>query len=176
MSDRLVRVFLGRIVKPFGVKGEVKLLPSDDFWDSALASHELIIVYDAEAKRSEHRVSMGSYRKHGGTYVLKLDGVDDRSMAEELVGAEIFIPSDRIDVEMPDCVLPFQVTGCNVRTIDGAYVGIVTGMLFTPAHDIYEVTGETGVSLIPVIPEFIVRQDIEIGEIIIKPIPGLLST
>ncbi|MBI4720052.1 MAG: hypothetical protein HY770_02235 [Chitinivibrionia bacterium] len=48
-------------------------------------------------------------------------------------------------------------------------------MLFTPAHPIYEVTGENGVSLVPAVPEFIVGVNIEAGEIIIKPIPGLLN-
>ena len=33
-------IYLGQIVKPFGIKGELKLLPSQDFWEGVLESDD----------------------------------------------------------------------------------------------------------------------------------------
>lgn len=168
-------LFLGRLVKPFGLKGDVKLYPSDDFWDGVLESRELRLIVDSEGEPSESTPVLERYRRHGKFYILKLEGVDDRDGAEALVGAELFIAVEKIDIELPDSILPFQITGCRVVLEDGTAVGTVTGLLITPAHPIYEITGENGVSLVPAVPEFIVDVNLDEGEVVVRPIPGLLN-
>jgi 16S rRNA processing protein RimM len=166
-------ICIGEIVKPFGIKGEVKLVPSDDFWENVLDSHELILAKPGEEE--ERSISIDGVRKHGGAYLIKLEGIADRNDAQTVVGSRMLIPVDKIDVDMPEEALPCQIIGCRVVTEEGVEVGVVTGLLFSSAHDIYEVTGERGVSLIPAVPEFIREMDIEEGRIVVKPIPGLLA-
>lgn len=175
MTTEHTELFLGRLVKPFGIKGDVKLYPSSDFWDGVLHSRELRLVADVEGKLSESVPNLERFRRHGKFYVLKFKGVDDRNGAESLVGAELFIPIEKIDVALPDTILPFQITGCEVKTEDGSHIGTVTGLLFTPAHPIYEITGENGVSLVPAVPEFIIDVNLDVGEVVVRPIPGLLN-
>jgi 16S rRNA processing protein RimM len=175
MAENRADIYLGRLVKAFGIKGDIKLNPSDDFWDSVLESRELRLKVESDGEISESPVRLERSRRHGNAYVLKLEGVNDRNEAELLVGAELFIPRERIDVEPPDEIMPYQLIGCSVRTQDGARIGSVTGVLFTPAHPIYEVTGDTGVNLIPAVPEFVIEVNIDGGEIIIRTIPGLLN-
>jgi 16S rRNA processing protein RimM len=168
-------LFLGRLVKPFGIKGDVKLYPSDDFWDGVLQSRQLRLIIEAEDGVTESPLKLERFRKHGKFFVLKLTGVNDRNAAEALMGAELFISLEKIDIELPETILPFQITGCAVTTEAGERIGTVTGMMFNPAHPIYEITGENGVSLIPAVPEFVIDVDLDKGVVVVRPIPGLLS-
>jgi ribosomal 30S subunit maturation factor RimM len=57
---------------------------------------------------------------HQKQYIVKLEGITDRSGAEAQVGADLFIDMEELDVDLPDHELPFQVIGMHVRTEEGA--------------------------------------------------------
>ncbi len=175
--DTAQAIYLGRIVKAFGIRGEVKFVASDDYWDGVLASKHLYVqAFDDEGVVRRRPVSVVRARPHGGAYVLKLDGVDDRNDAEAAVGGEFFIDSDRIDVAMPTEERPFQVVGREVRLEDGARIGTIRGVLLSAAHPVYEVERPGGaVVLIPAVEAFVVARDDPDGPIVVRPIPGLID-
>jgi 16S rRNA processing protein RimM len=166
-------LFLGRFVKAQGLRGELKLYASDDFWYEVLESKELWVERPSDGDVERRPVRIESARPHQAQYVVKLEGIDDRTRAEEEVGGNLFVDLTRLDVELPDRILPFQVIGSIVRTEDGRVIGRVSNVLQSSAQEIYEVTGEAGAVLIPAVPAFIVRR--ENGEITVRPIPGLLD-
>jgi 16S rRNA processing protein RimM len=168
-------VYLGRFVKAHGIKGELKLYASGDFWFEVLESQELFVERAAGDDVERYPVRVERARAHGTQYVLKLEGIDDRNQAEQEVGADLFVDMARLDVALPARELPFQVIGMDVRTDDGRAVGTITGVLDSPGQRVYEVTGATGVVLIPAVPAFVVKRDDERGEMTIRPIPGLLD-
>jgi 16S rRNA processing protein RimM len=159
-------IYLGRLAKPFGIKGEFKFVESDDFWAGVLDSKRLVLQRPIEVER---------FRQHGAHFVVKLCGIDDRTLAEEVVGGELFVDAEHLDVDLPDYELPFQIVGSTVKTEDGRVVGEVKAVMFSAAHAVYEVEGEDGDVLIPAVPEFVVGRDREKGEITIRTIPGLID-
>jgi 16S rRNA processing protein RimM len=168
-------IYLGRFVKAHGIHGELKLYASEDFWFEVLQSRELYAQRSNGDDVERYPVRVESARPHGAQFVLKIEGIDDRSTAEGEVGAELFVDLSSLDVALPERELPFQVIGMSVRTDDGRAVGTVTGVLVSPGQRVYEVTGEAGVVLIPAVPAFVVGRDDERGEMTIRPIPGLLD-
>ena len=40
-APEMTDIYLGRIVKAFGIRGELKFHPSDDFWEEVLESTKL---------------------------------------------------------------------------------------------------------------------------------------
>lgn len=169
-------IFVGRIVKAFGIRGELKLSPSDDFWDGVLASKCLTMRTPAEEGVEERPFVVERVRPHGkGAYVVKLDGIDTRNDAETLVGGEVFVAEGDLDVDLPDRLLPFQVIGATVRDEAGEVLGEVKGIIKSPAHDIYEVGRDGRSFLVPAVPEFIVGVDVERRELTIRPLPGLIE-
>jgi 16S rRNA processing protein RimM len=169
-------IYLGRFVRPHGIRGELKLYASEDFWFEVLQSNQLYVERtQADGDVVKYPVHVESARPHGKQFVLKLEGVDDRSRAEEEVGASLFVDAAELDVDLPDHELPFQVTGMVVRTEDGRELGRVTAVLDSPGQRVYEVTGDNGVVLIPAVPAFIVGRDDARGEMTIRPIPGLID-
>jgi 16S rRNA processing protein RimM len=167
-------VFLGRFVKAFGIKGELKLYASGDFWIEALASQRLYTARDAdEARRS---VTVEYAQAHQKQYIVKLEGVEDRRGAEAEVGTYLFIDIEEPDVALPDYELPFQVMGMHVRTEDGRDIGRITDVIASPGQNVYEVTAESGGKvLIPAVDAFIVARNFDAGEMTVRPIPGLLD-
>ncbi|MEJ2719917.1 MAG: hypothetical protein P8181_02075, partial [bacterium] len=102
----MTEVFLGRLVKAFGIRGEVKLHPSDDFWPGVLASKHLFLRAATAEKSRRRPVTFARFRPHGNSYIVRIDGVDDRNRAEGMVGGELYIEEDEIDVDLPDESLP----------------------------------------------------------------------
>ncbi len=168
-------VFLGRLVKAFGIRGELKLNPTADFWEDILRSKHLVLRREADGRIEERPVALERYRPHGRCYVVDIEGVADRNAAEEIVGGELFIDGASIDVDLPEEKLPFQVIGAAVKTVEGKALGEVTAVVFSPAHDVYEVSGPNGSFMVPAVPEFVVSIDDEKKEIIIRTIPGLVE-
>ena len=170
------RIHLGRFVKAFGLRGELKLYASDDFWPEALDSRSLFIARESDPD-NERSVAIEYGKPHGGQYVLKIEGVDDRNDAEELVGEDLFLDGDDIDVPLPARERPHQAMGMTVRTDDGRDLGKVTNVLYGAEQSVYEVTSDDGkVALIPAVPAFVIRRDEAKKEIVIRVIPGLIDS
>lgn len=166
-------VFLGRFVKAFGIKGELKLYASGDFWFDALESEQLYVARESGEKRS---VVIEYAQAHQKQYIVKLEGVDERSQAEAEVGSYLFIDMQDLDVELPDHELPFQVLGMHVKTEDGRDLGRITDVIASPGQNVYEVTAESGGKvLIPAVDAFIIARNFDAGEMTVRPIPGLLD-
>jgi 16S rRNA processing protein RimM len=175
-ASRSSEVYLGRFVKAFGIKGELKFVGSDDFWYDALQSKQLELrrlVEDGGVERSS--VTIQRSRPHGVHYVVKVAGVENRTDAELQVGGELFIDGDKIDVDPPDVELPYQVVGLTVRTEDGRELGRIRSVIFSAAHPVYDIEGEAADVMVPAVPEFVVERDDDAGVITIRPIPGLLD-
>ena len=168
-------IFLGRIVKAFGIRGEVKFHPSDDFWEDVLESKNLTLHQGHGRKSSTDPLVVQASRPHGGNYVFRLEGIDDRNAAEAIVGSEVFIEEDRIDVELPAEPLPYQLMGMKVESEHGEALGEVSSIIHSAAHDVYEITGKKGSFLVPAVPEFIVSIDESKSTIIVRPMPGLIE-
>ena len=168
-------VYLGCLVKAFGIRGALKFDPAADFWDGVLASKRLVLRTKAVDGVQERSVVLSASRPHGDDYVVEVEGVTDRNAAEDLAGSELFIDADNIDVELPARKLPFQVIGAAVRSTEGKPLGEVTDVVFSPAHDVYEVRGDRGTFMVPAVPEFVVSIDADKREITIRTIPGLVD-
>ena len=175
-SETSARVFLGSIVKAFGIKGEMKFVGSDDFWPGVLDSKKLELQRFVDGRLVCRTVEIERWRAHGRNHVIKVKDINDRNGAEDEVGGELFVETGHLDVELPDEELPFQVIGKTVKTEDGRVLGPVVDVMFTAAHSVYEVQTREGNIMIPAVPEFIVADDSEEnGEITIRTIPGLLD-
>jgi 16S rRNA processing protein RimM len=167
-------IFLGRFVKAFGIRGELKLYASPDFWMEALASQRLFVAREGDEGRRSVVVEYA--QAHQKQYIVKLEGIEERNDAEQEVGADLFIDMQEPDVKLPDYELPFQVMGMHVKTEDGRDLGHITDVIASPGQNVYEVTaGNGGKVLIPAVDAFIVARNFDDGEMTVRPIPGLLD-
>ncbi len=110
-------------------------------------------------------------RTSKGHLVIHIEGIENVETARRLRGAALRIPS-RMSPPLPEGeYYEWQIIGLEVVTSDGRRLGAVEEIIHTGANDVYVV----GRYLIPAISQVIKKVDLERGEIVIEPMPGLLE-
>lgn len=161
---------IGRVIKPHGVQGEVRVelmtdVPERFKW--------LKSVYVGE--RNPRRVAVESVRFHQEFVLLKLAGYPTRTEAEALRDELLQVPEEEaIPLEEGEYFL-HQLLGLEVLTEGGQSLGRLTDVLETGANNVFVVSGGDGEHLIPDIPDVVQEVDVDGGRIIIRPLPGLLD-
>ena len=162
---------VGKIVKPHGIKGELKVVPYSG------AAEELLVfkTFFVQSKSTCERYNVLRNRAQGKFTILQVSGVTSRNAAEDLVGDEVFVLlSDMPELE-DDQFYWHEMVGINVVTDNGQKLGQVTSLLDTGANDVLVVSGTGHEYLLPVIDEIIVSVDKEEGVLVVSPFPGLLD-
>ncbi len=160
------RFEIGKIVNTFGIKGEVKILPYTENLEQFKKIKKIYI--------SNKEVKVQSVKYHKNTVILKLEGVDDMTSAENLRGSIIEI--ERSKEKLPkDTYYIADLVGLEVYTDEGNLLGKLEDIYNTGANDIYTVKTEDGKQiLLPSISEVIKEIDIENKKIIVHILKGLI--
>ncbi len=159
---------VGVIVRPHGVRGEVRVRPTTDRPEVFDKLEEVLV---GRAGQPSRRLRIEGARMHQGVILVKFKGIDNREAAEELRSAELCIRrADSVPLK-PDEFLVADVIGLEVVTTQGERVGPVLEVLATGAHDVY--VTERG--MIPAVSEFVKEIDLAGGKMVIEPQPGLLK-
>lgn len=163
---------VGRIVKPRGIKGEVKMVVYTDVPEVLL---DLDKIYLRQGGRSPWSVRLHDLRFHKGQALLLLEGIADRNEAELLRGADVLIPKKWMPPLTEDEYYVHQILGLQVVTLEGECLGTIRDVLFTGANDVYVVRGKRyGEVLIPAIADVIREVDLDAGEMRIELLEGLV--
>jgi len=144
-------VTLGRISGAFGVKGWVKVHSFTDPRDSIAEFDRWIL----RADDGEENVVVETGKPHGRTVIAKLEGVDDRDRALELIGAEIAVERDALAPCEPGQYYWTDLVGMQVVTRGGISLGTVDHLVETGANDVLVVRGERE-RLVPFIREQVI--------------------
>jgi 16S rRNA processing protein RimM len=160
-------IVVGRVVAPWGVKGEVKVEVMTDFPDRFSPGEEVHI--DGCPTIIENS------RWHKGRAILKLDTVDSVEAAEKLRGRWLEIPPSKLRSLPKDQYYQFQLMGLEVWTTQGQHLGRIADILPTGSNDVYLVQGELGELLIPAIEDVVKSVELEKGRIVVELIAGLLQ-
>jgi len=164
-------VLLGKITKPHGIRGEVRMYPYSGQPENILNYRTIFIETGQGAARESYEIRQA--RVQGNVVLLKLEGCEDRNQAEALVNREVWLDYRDLPELEEDEYYWADLHGKIVRTEDGRELGRVTGLLETGAHTVLSVTGTGQEYLIPVRDEFIVR--IDDHEMILDLPSGLLE-
>ncbi len=170
-SSDTSKVVLGKVVKAQGLSGDLKIVPfsgnpgdlfcyQNIFLDRGLASQTFTIEY---------------WRSHGKFAIVKVHEINDRDGSEAQVGAEVSVLTSQMPVLASDEFYWHEMVGLRVVTDQGQQLGIVTSLIATGANDVMVVSGNGHEYLIPVLQDIIVRQDKEVGILVISPMAGLLE-
>lgn len=113
-------------------------------------------------------------RAHRSRFLVKFEGVDDRSAAEGLRG-RLFISADHARSLDDDEYWPEQLTGCTAVLRDGRRVGEVVRVDPGPAQDILVLSTPSGERLVPLVKAIVVSVDVPERRVVLAPPEGLLD-
>jgi 16S rRNA processing protein RimM len=167
-------IIVGRIRRPHGLWGELRVEIITDY-PERLQQHTCFYLAPPNAPEAVQRYPVEGSRLHKDLMLLKLGGCDDRDKAEELRGMLVqVLIEDAVPLEEGE-YYHFQLVGVKVETETGEWLGQVTEVLDTGAHDVYVVRGPCGEVLLPAVEDVVLELDLEAGEMVVHLLPGMLG-
>lgn len=156
MEDNLVAI--GKVLKPHGVRGEIKAMILSDFPERFEETDEVWLV-SPDGKQEKHAVE--SARFHSGCVLLCLSDIYTPEEVKDLAGWLISVPDDSL-VELEEGEYwHFQLEGLTVNDENGQLIGTFKEVIETPGHDIYAVLTPQGKEvLIPAVAQYVLNVDL----------------
>ena len=136
-------IAVGRIVGAFGVRGQLKVVPTGN---SPERFRQLEQLYVGEM-HDRYEIEQCQVRRTDA--LLKLKGIATREAAIAQRYVYVYVPESEA-VELPSGeYFVHQIVGLQVHTTAGEHLGTVEEVLSTGANDVYVVPGPRGEVLIP---------------------------
>lgn len=162
-------LIFARVLKPWGVRGEVKLDILADHPEKFLQLATLYVGETLIPCQVEH------FRRHRQYLLLKLRGYDNPNQAETLRDQYLYVNPQDVPPLEPNTYYHYQLIGLQVVTLEGEVLGALDEILQTGANDVYVVHGARyGEILLPARREVIRQIDLERGVMTVQLLPGLL--
>ena len=170
----LVRV--GKVIAAQGLGGEVRIYPESDFPERFLRSGRRWLLRPGQQEPEAMKLVRGRVLEGKGLFVVQFAEVSDRSGAEALVGAEMFVlASDRPRLEEDEFhvgdLIGLQVFDQDTQTLVGTVVSVIPA-----GNDLLEVERAEGDRvLIPFVWAIVPVVDLAQSRIEITPPVGLIE-
>jgi 16S rRNA processing protein RimM len=174
-----MRVVVGRVGRPHGIRGEVVIGVRTDEPDLRFAVGATVDAWSTpDDDGGGGRLTVASARWHSGQLLVAFAGITDRTAAAELTGSWLSVDSSQLpDIGDPDEFRDHELIGLSVRTCAGDPVGVVTDVLHY-GQDLLVVRRQDepgGETLVPFVKAMVPEVDLSAGVVVIDPPPGLLD-
>jgi 16S rRNA processing protein RimM len=157
----------GRVVNVHGLKGEL-VVDSDTLL--ALGPDDVVWLGEPPVPHP-----FRGARPHKGRVLLAVDGVDDRTAAEQMRGVDVRLAMEHRSPLGVNEALVEDLVGCRLLSVDGLELGRVIGVMASGAHDLLEVETLAGPQFVPMVGEWLRELRLEEAEIVMELPDGLLA-
>lgn len=180
MADRAggpAFLVVGHLTKPHGTRGDLLVQPLTDRPEEVFEAGRRVILGDETGSMGESpieaEVLAGRSYKRG--WMITLEGVEDRTSAEDLTGRYLLVPAEERGEPAEGEFFYHQLLGLTVETVTGETVGRVREVYETEPRHMLEVKGESGLHLVPFDRRIVKAVELEAGRLVIDPPEGLLE-
>ncbi len=156
---------LGRVLKPQGLKGEIKF---DAYTDDLSRFSYLKQVFFLRKDGSYEGVRVRSARVDARYAYLKLEGYEDRDATEVLRGVTLYIDREHA-AQLPEGAYYVRdLIGLTIMTQTGEEIGQLVDIVQNGAADVYVVKTPTQKNcMFPAIPDVVLSKDISEKRIVV---------
>ena len=168
MEKRLVPI--GRVIKPHGIKGRVKVEYFGEDLDRFLLYRE-VIIRDPTGRAQTFEVVEAVLQPP--RIILTLKGIQTIEETEPLIDREILVPRETLPELAEDEVYWIDLLGMGVETEEGKRLGRVKTIFPTGAHDVFVVEGCRREICLPATAEVVKRVDRERSVVKVRWMKGL---
>ena len=156
-------LLLGEIVRPQGIRGEVKVR---HYTDDPERFYELDVVF---LKRGEKYDEAGveDARVQGDDVYLKLEGIDDRNEAEKLRGIQLWVDRDNAVELGEDEVFIADILGARAFDTKGNQLGVLKDVLPPGGVDVFVLKTPKGNLMFPALKEVLLEMNADEGKLVL---------
>lgn len=155
--DKKDHVLIGEIVGVHGIKGTNRIRSFAESL-SLYQPGNRILVREKDGRESKREIEW--VKPHTGTALIAFNGITDRSQAEALVGASLYIPKQALPDLDEDTHYWIDLIGIEVYTTTANYLGRIESIIETGSNDVYVVKDGENEILIPALASVVLDIDI----------------
>ena len=168
-------ISVGKIVRPQGKRGEVRLLlHSTEGGSSLKKGKKVCLEFEGEIVEDEVE-SVRKLSEKKRVLVVKLKGIGNRTQAFQLIGYQIKIKEEELEPLEEDTFYFHQISGCSVWDRENNSIGKVEDVISAGENEVLVVKEGEKEYLIPFVKSICVKIDLKKKKIIIDPPDGLLN-
>jgi 16S rRNA processing protein RimM len=160
-------VEVGRIADAWGIKGWFKVLPHSASPEALFSSRRWYLLPTQrghQAFSGPVLLRVREAKEHSGVVVATAQEVDDRTAAEALKGARVFVARSSFPTPQPDEYYWVDLLGLQVVNREGLALGAVKELLSTGPQTVlvieYEAEGQPAERMIPFVSAYVDTVDI----------------
>ncbi len=173
MPDATELIAIGKIERPFGVKGEMRVRSLSDAPEGFNALERVTLVAATGARRD---AAVKQVRKVTDAYLMSFEGIGTPEEAAEFRGGFVKIPRWQTAPLPEHHYYEFELLGSTVTEESGVVLGTLEEILETPAHHVLVVRGPQGEHLLPATKD-VVRSVDPVGRMVtVRWSAGLTET
>lgn len=165
-------VAVGRIRKPFGLKGEVAVEALGETVEHLQPGQELFL---RQHNGERLRLVVAGLKILTRKIVLSFEGIENVDDVEKWRGCPLEMSPAELPELEPDQFYFYQLLGLDVTDASGRPVGIVKDVMEGPAQPLLVIKSAGKEILIPFVGDFIQQVDLEDGVIHLGDVQGLLE-
>lgn len=172
MADDEEFVTVGRLGRPWGVKGEIFVTPLTDFPERFDNIEEIFV----SSKNDWEKKKVVSSKFISGRPVLLFENINSPEQASRLTNRYLAIPKNMVRQLPEGSNYIYDLIGCQV--IDektGEAIGKITEVELFPANDVYMIeTNDGKIKSLPVIERYVKKVDADSKKVFVDP-SGLIE-
>jgi 16S rRNA processing protein RimM len=162
---------IGKVVKPWGLKGVVRAYSYAESLETFLRISELHV----QGKDGPTALLLEEAKQHKKGVLLKFEGRDRIEDVEDLVGLTLYMDKKELPRLEEDEYYWHDLIGMEVLTDSGRLVGTLEKVMETGSHDVYVVMKGEREVLVPAIRDVVREVDVPGKRMIIHAVEGLLN-
>jgi 16S rRNA processing protein RimM len=164
-------VLLGKVTKPHGIKGELKVYPYSGVPENFLQYSEVLLAADEQTEPVLFTIERARVQKN--CVLLQLENCTDRNTSESLVNYFVYLDSADLPEAGEHEFYLRDLENKQMLTKEGHVIGMITGILNSKDQDLARVVDGKREYMIPLVPEFILSIDKDAVHVSLPP--GLLE-
>lgn len=153
---------MGRVLAPFGLKGELKV--------QSLTDNAQRWAVRSKLWAGDQPVTVASSREASGHLYVTFKGFRDRTSVERFRHTMLQVPDDALPALPEGEYYRFQLVGLKVVARHGGPIGTLDEVLETGGNDVYRVRTPEGTDiLLPALDDVILAVDLAAGTMTVDP-------
>ncbi len=163
---------LGKISKPHGIRGEVKIYPYSGSPEQFVDAYKHVyMAVDKQGPLVEQTIERA--RIQGKLVLAKFANCSDRAAAEHIVGLEVFVHKNNLPELGENEFYLHELVGKEIVDTSGTLLGVSNRILTTSGRDLLIVQNRGRKYMVPIVGDFI--QSIDNKRVVLDLPPGLLD-
>lgn len=188
-----MRLYIGQILRPHGIRGELVVDVRTDSPDERFAVGSVLVTDPTAVRRPgglnrppdaptatpliPQTLTVTAVRPHQGRLLLRFAGVEDRDTADDLRGVLLSVDSAEVaPAQDPEEFNDFELVGLVAVDVDGQRLGEVIRVDHAPASDLLVLRlPDERTALVPFVKAIVPEVDLVAGRVVLSPPGGLLD-